>query len=52
MGSGNQFLRISNCLKTCPASFPRAQKQSDLFLFSILSSIGGVEDQQLQQHKM
>ena len=40
------LLKLSGCLKTCPASFPSAQSTS--LPVSTLSSFRGAEGQQLQ----
>ena len=48
LGSWNQFLKISNYLKTCSTSFPGAQC---LILLSEFPS-GGVEGQQLPQRRV
>ena len=49
LGSETQLLRISNYLKTCPASFPGAQSTALHHLCSLpRAPFPGVEGQQLQ----
>ena len=48
LGSWNQFLKISNYLKTCPTSFPGTQSAS----LSTLNSPQGAEGGQLQQGRV
>ena len=48
LGSRNQFLKISNYLKTCSTRFPGAQSAHS----PPQTPSAGVEGQQLQQHRL